>query len=116
MTKVVPSYVYMLPPVYLGEGRKISAPKVNKAVSTTPNKISADDVVYALRILRTSQPAKVIAQWLGTTSRNVATAARLPVQDGRIKITYKKGIGRYRFVRVKPKTPLTTRNFNIRPL
>lgn len=87
---------------------------MNPALATTPNVISSDDVVYACRMLRTSQKATTIARFLGTTTRAVATAARVPIADGRLKTSYKGGLARYRFVRMKAKVPMTTRNFRIR--
>ena len=51
--------------------------------------------------------AKEIAGSLGMgDSRAVATALRKPVDDGRVKISYKRGLGlgaQYRFVRLTAK-------------
>lgn len=63
-------------------------------------KIICADSVRALKELNRSVPAKVIALKLGTDSRAVATSLRNAVRDGRVKITYRKGIGNYRFIRM----------------
>lgn len=74
------------------------------------NKITADDVVDALKIIGVAVPAYTIAAFLGTDSRSVATASRIPVNDGRITRRYRriqKGgqvMGVYRFVRLKAKS------------
>ena len=63
-------------------------------------------VVQALKALGRTVPVAEIAHQLGTAdTRAIATAARKPAADGRIRITFpKRGAGaRYRFVRLTPK-------------
>ena len=67
--------------------------------------ISDKDVVQAARAIGKSCTAKDIAAWIGgTDSRAVATAARKPVDDGRITRRYAKSanIAQYRFKRMTP--------------
>lgn len=66
-------------------------------------KITAEQCVRALKEIKQSYPAKNIAVWVGSDSRAVATALREPVRDGRVTITYRKGIGWYRFIRLTAK-------------
>jgi hypothetical protein len=68
-------------------------------------RVTADAVVRACKALGTAHPAKAIAAKLGTDARAVATAARRPVADGRLRIWYPKGsaVALYRFVRLSPK-------------
>jgi hypothetical protein len=69
-------------------------------------RVTADAVVRACKALGTAHPAKTIAAKLGTyDSRAVATAARKPVSDGRLRVWYPKGsaVALYRFVRLTPK-------------
>jgi hypothetical protein len=65
-------------------------------------KITANDAVKALKEMKLSTTAKAVALRLGTDARAVATALRLPVKDGRVTISYRKGIGHYRFKRLTP--------------
>lgn len=67
--------------------------------------ISDKDVVQAARAIGKSCTAKDIAAWIGgTDSRAVATAARKPVDDGRITRRYAKSanVAQYRFKRLTP--------------
>lgn len=66
------------------------------------NKITCADAVLELKKLRVTATAKVIAERLNTDSRAVATSLRKAVADGRVSITFRKGIGRYRFKRMTP--------------
>lgn len=67
-------------------------------------KITGEDVVEALRWIGRTVPVGEIAFKIGTTdTRAIATAARKPANDGRIKVTFRKGAARYRFVRVTPR-------------
>ena len=63
-------------------------------------KITANDVVLALKAIKLSTSAKSLAFWMNTSSRAIATALRGPVDDGRIYCRYQKGIAYYRFVRL----------------
>ena len=67
--------------------------------------VNDNGVVLTLKALGRTVPVKCIADYLGATTRAVATAARKPAADGRIRVTYpKRGAGaRYRFVRMTPK-------------
>lgn len=65
--------------------------------------ITATDCVLALKRRGVSCPARTIATDLGTDSRAVATALRGPVRDGLVTIWFRKGIGFYRFARLKKK-------------
>lgn len=65
-------------------------------------KITADDAVRALKKHGLATTAKTIAKLLETDSRAVATALRLPVDDGRVTRRFKKGIALYRFKRLTP--------------
>lgn len=68
--------------------------------------INAHNVVLTLKLAGRAMDARTIAELLGgTDSRAVATAARKPVADGRIKIRYPRGLNRalYRFVRMTAK-------------
>ena len=65
-------------------------------------KITADDAVKALKKHGLTTTAKVVAQLLDTDPRAVATALRLPVNDGRVSRRFKKGIAWYRFNRLTP--------------
>ena len=70
------------------------------------DKITGDMVVRALKELGRSVQVVHIAQHLGTTdTRAIATAARKPAADGRIRVTYKKrgATAWYRFVRLTPR-------------
>lgn len=74
--------------------------------------ITGRQVVLALQAMKRSVPATEIAEYIGyTDARAVATAARQPVKDGRITMTYRKPKGDklqrrgfYRFVRLKPRS------------
>lgn len=66
-------------------------------------RITTEQAVLALKGIGLSTAAKGIAERMGTDSRAVATALRGAVKDGRVSITYRKGIGCYRFKRLKPK-------------
>lgn len=73
-------------------------------------KITTTDVLQALKMIGRSSTAEFIATYMAhergfgdVTSRAVATAMRMPVADGRATITYRKGRGWYRFVRMAPK-------------
>jgi hypothetical protein len=76
-------------------------------------RITADDVLLAIKKAGTSQPAKVIVQLLpyGTSTRAFATAARKLVETGQITTRYKKGICYYRFRRMKPLVHVRMKNF-----
>lgn len=67
--------------------------------------ITCDQAVRALMGIGCSQPACVIAAYMGTGSRAVAAALRKAVNDGRVSISYrhKDGVARYRFVRLTAK-------------
>ena len=68
------------------------------------DKITGEMVVATLKRLGRSVPVQEIARELGTEdTRAIATAARKPSADGRIRMTYKKGVARYRFVRITPR-------------
>ena len=71
------------------------------------NTVTGEMCVQRLKHHRISMTAKQIAESLGTgDSRAVATALRKPVEDGRVKINYKRGLGfgaYYRFVRLTAK-------------
>lgn len=69
----------------------------------TVRKVTGAEVVRALKTIGRRVPAKEVAWWLGTDSRAIATALRLPVNDGRVSCRYKKGIARYRFTRLTAK-------------
>lgn len=72
-------------------------------------KITCEQVVLALKTLKTSSPASTVAAFMKTTSRSVATALRAAVKDGRVSAHYRrpaKGQQKccmYRFVRLTPK-------------
>ena len=66
-------------------------------------KVTAEQCVLALKNIGLSVPAKNVAKALNTDSRAVATALRKPTNDGRVSITYRKGIGWYRFIRLSAK-------------
>lgn len=66
-------------------------------------KVTAEQCVVALKTMGLSTSAKNIAHQLDSTSRAVATALRAPCADGRVTITYRKGIGYYRFKRLTAK-------------
>ena len=70
--------------------------------------VTGEDVVLTLKRAAKSCTAKEIAERIGVAwgvdSRAVATAARKPVKDGRVTISYRKGIGFYRFVRLRTLT------------
>lgn len=68
------------------------------------SKVTAEMCVLALKTLKHSTTAKALAEFMGTESRNVATALRGPTSDGRVSWTAKNGIARYRFVRLKAKS------------
>lgn len=68
-------------------------------------KITGDDCVQCLKTMPNGGRAADIAFTLGTDSRAVATALRKPVNDGRVKISYDRGLGfgaTYKFVRSTP--------------
>ncbi len=71
--------------------------------------ITTLDAVVATKMLAHSTTAKNIAADMSErtgaaiTSRAVATALRAAVADGRVTLTYRKGRGFYRFVRLTPK-------------
>jgi len=65
-------------------------------------KVTAEQCVRALKTHGLSSSAKVISQFVDADSRAVATAMRQPVRDGRVTITWKRGIAFYRFKRLKP--------------
>lgn len=65
--------------------------------------ITATDCVQALKKRKLSTSASALAAWIGTDSRAVATALRGPVRDGLVTISFKRGIGFYRFVRLNKK-------------
>jgi hypothetical protein len=68
-------------------------------------KITGDDCVQCLKTLSKGGTAAEIAFLLNTDSRAVATALRKPVNDGRVKINYSRGLGMgatYKFVRSTP--------------
>lgn len=75
-------------------------------------KITTGDAVLALRALRTSHPARLIASYMnahgfpGVDSRAVATALRGAVKDGRVTCNYRKrgADASWRFVRLTPRT------------
>ncbi|WP_428383661.1 hypothetical protein [Nevskia ramosa] len=72
---------------------------------TTPHRVTAADVVAALKIIGRTVRVRELAHKIGTEdTRAVATAARLPAKDGRIRVRYPKthGGASYRFVRLKP--------------
>lgn len=73
--------------------------------------ITCDQAVRALKEIGCSQPARVIATYMGTDSRAVATALRGAVSDGRVSISFrhKDGVARYRFVRLAAKRRLQNR-------
>jgi hypothetical protein len=67
--------------------------------------ITDHDVVRALKELRTTVTVSEIAAVLGTgDTRAIATAARKPAKDGRIRVRYpRRGGGAvYRYVRMTP--------------
>jgi predicted transcriptional regulator len=71
---------------------------------STAKTITAEDCVLALKARKTAHTASDIAGDLGSTSRAVATALRMPVKDGRISARFtKEGVMYYRFVRLKAK-------------
>ena len=71
-------------------------------------KITCEDAVLALKKHGLSTTAKCLAQLLpGADSRAVATALRNATRDGRVTITYRKGIAWYRFKRLTPNAELT---------
>lgn len=76
-------------------------------------KITGEMVVRALKAIGRSETVKAIAAKLGTTdTRAIATAARAPVKDGRITISYRhskrnRGVALYRFVRLTAKEETT---------
>lgn len=68
-------------------------------------RINDVDIVVALQRLKRTVTAKEIAEELGTDdTRAIATAARKPVEDGRITRRYprKHAVAVYRFVRFSP--------------
>lgn len=69
---------------------------------TERTKITTAQAVQALKAIGLSSTAQLIASRMGTDSRAVATALRGAVRDGRVTITYRKGIGWYRFKRLLP--------------
>jgi hypothetical protein len=74
-------------------------------VSDITRKITGQMCVEALKAVGKALPAKELADFITRTdSRAVATALRKPVDDGRVKIMYKRGLGfgaHYKFVRMK---------------
>lgn len=69
-------------------------------------RITCEDAVLALKKRQLSTPAYCLCEVLDADSRAVATALRAAVKDGRVTISYRKGRGYYRFVRLSPrKTP-----------
>jgi len=71
-------------------------------------KITCKDAVLFLKKRGLSTTAESIALAMthagcATTSRAVATALRSAVNDGRVTITFRRGRGFYRFVRLTPK-------------
>ena len=69
----------------------------------SPQKITCEDAVLCLKRFGLSWPAKTIGAAMKTDARAVATALRMAVKDGRVKITYRKSIGFYRFIRLTAK-------------
>jgi len=71
---------------------------------TTKKQTFGDRLLLALKAHRLSITAAGIAEKMGDgiDSRAVATGARLLVKRGQITMTYKKGRGFYRFVRMTP--------------
>lgn len=67
------------------------------------SKITGEQCVLALKIFGRVAPASLIAEFLATDSRAVATAMRKPTKDGRVSFTFRRGVMHYRFVRTKPK-------------
>lgn len=65
--------------------------------------ITALDCVLALKKRKLSTSASALAALIGTDSRAVATALRGPIRDGLVTISFKRGIGFYRFVRLNKK-------------
>ena len=65
-------------------------------------RITTEDAVLGLKKLGFSCRASALANFLGTESRNVATALRTATEDGRVKISWPKGqsVAVYRFVRL----------------
>lgn len=70
------------------------------------SKVTAEDVVLALKAIGRTVSVKCISKELGgADTRAIATAARKPAADGRIRVRY-KGPGQqawYRFVRLTPR-------------
>lgn len=75
----------------------------------TDRKITCEDAVRVLKEFRTNQTARTVADALKTDSRNVATALRAAVNDGRVKMSFPKslGVAVYRFVRLTPRKVTT---------
>ena len=66
-------------------------------------KVTGAECVLALKMLNKSSTAKEIAAVLDTDSRNVATALRMPHEDGRVKWgKWINGVATYKFVRSTP--------------
>jgi hypothetical protein len=68
--------------------------------------LTCEEAVRALKRVRLSTTAKSLAARQATSSRAVATALRAATEDGRVSVTYKRGLAYYRFVRLKSK-PMT---------
>ena len=66
-------------------------------------KLTCQQAVLALKLRGLSTSAKSLGSAIGVDSRAVATALRAAVNDGRVTITYRKGLGFYRFKRLKAK-------------
>jgi len=81
---------------------------------TNKNRITSEEMLLAIKKARTSSHAKAILQFLpeGTTTRAFATAARKLVHQGQVSISYKKGIGYYRFLRMRPVKTVVMKNFS----
>jgi hypothetical protein len=74
---------------------------------TLTRKINGQMCVEALKVIGCYTTAADLAKFIGwTDSRAVATALRKPVDEGRVKIRYKRGLGlgaHYKFVRLSVK-------------
>jgi len=68
-------------------------------------KITCQEAVLAVRAIGRSTTAKDIAAHMGTSPGAVATALRKATQDGRVELSWPKGIGLYRFKRLYAITP-----------
>ena len=67
-------------------------------------RITCEDAVRALKNHGLSATAACLAHFFpGSSSRAVATALRKATGDGRVEMTFKKGIAFYRFKRLKAK-------------